>query len=897
MNATPPRWAERLLARALRDDRAGPAILGDLHEDFVHTARTRGPRAARRRYVREALPLASGRVFGRMIRYGTFPSTTSTTDERSMRDPQGPFRGFTQDARHALRAVRRNPGFSLFAALVIGLGVGATTAVFSVLKPLALAPLPLENPAELVWIANYYEGRDNSLSAITSRSGNLRDFRAHSQAFTGVTGYNAFFQGGYTLTGEGEPELLSGVDVAHDFLDVLGIEPLHGRGFTLEEGLWGGPPAVILTFHFWRDRFEGDPGIVGRSITIDQVARPVVGVLPPTFDFASLFVPGADVDFLLPFPVSDETDRWGNTMMIMGRLKPGVSAENAQADLDAVVAGLQEAEPDRWGLAARVTPLQEHIAGPFRPALLLLVAAAATVLLIACVNVSNLFLARSPGRAREVAVRKALGAARGRLVRQLVLEAMGVAVVGAAFGGALAWLVIQLVTRAKGVAIPLLDAVRVDGSALLFAAAAAVVTGLLVGLVPALQVAEGGEATVLRAGGRGASASRGARRLREWLVVAEVTLACVLLVVGGLFVQSFRAVLDVDLGFQPENVVAWDLNASENFDSFRARSDFYTQLASRVAEIPGVDEAGLNDALPLGRNRSWGFSVVGVPEEEDADDGIHPHIVDPGYLPALGIPLVQGRNFTHADTRDAPPVVMMNESGARRAFGGEEPLGRRIQLWDEREWEVVGIVHDVRHLGPEVGPGIQVYFPLTQMADFSTMELAVRSRLPTEQVTSAVGEVLREVDAAMPTREFWTVEARVDRAVSARRFTLSILSAYGLVALFLAGLGIYGVLAQSVAERKPEIGIRMALGASSPEVVRQVMGRTLALAGVGIALGAVVSSAGAGLLASQLFGVSANDPATFAGTALVLLAVAALAGAVPAMRAAGTRGVRALRSE
>ena len=370
---TPPRFAVALLARALGDDPARPAILGDLHEDFVRLGQWRGEAAARRWYWREALLLAASRLFR--------PSRQSRW-KRSEMNASSRFRSLLQDASYALRSLRRAPGFSLFTAVIIGLGVGAATAVFSVVKPLILAPLPFQEPQALVWIANEAEPGQNSLSHVTSRAGNLMDFRERSRSFAGLTGYNAFFdQAAYTLTGAEEPVRLVGAGIAHEFLEVLGVEPLHGRSFSAEEGLWGGPGAVILSYGFWRNRFDADPEVVGRSITLNDVPRTVVGVAPPTFDFSSFFTPGVRVDFFLPYPVSAETDRNGNTLVIVGRLRSGVTPEAAQAELDGIVAGLQEEQPDRWGLGARLTPLQEKIAGPFRSTLFLLVAAAGTLLL------------------------------------------------------------------------------------------------------------------------------------------------------------------------------------------------------------------------------------------------------------------------------------------------------------------------------------------------------------------------------------------------------------------------------------------------------------------------------------------------------------------------------------
>lgn len=895
MIAAPPPAAVRLLSRALRKDPAGPAVMGDLHEDFVRKLRAKGEAAAKRWYWREAALLSVQRLVWR----GT-PSPLGAEMRSAVRRPEtGRARALIEDGAYALRANRRAPGFAIFTASLIGLGVGAATAVFSVLEPFVWASLPLRDAHQLVWIANEGEPGETSLSAVTSRIANLRDFRARSRSFEGLTGYNAFFdQTAYTLTGVGEPERLTAVPVAGDFLDVLGVAPAHGRTFTVEEGERGGPPAALLANGFWRRRYAGDPGVVGRTITLNERAYTVVGVLPPTFDFSSIFTPGVPVDVLLPLPVV-EGGFVGNVLTIVGRLRPGVSVEAAQAELDAVMDALQREEPRRWGLGAVVTPLQERIAGPFRQALALLAAAAATLLVIVCVNVTNLILARAPTRAREVAVRKAFGAPRYRLARQLVFESLAISLLGGLVGSALAWGATTLVSTAAGLRIPLLDHVAVDGAALMFALGASLLVGLVVSLAPALQVRDGVEATTLRASAGTISPGRATRRLREGLVVAEVTLACVLVATGGLLVRSFRGVLDVELGFDPSDAVAWQLNPRRdfNFDNPRDRSDFYRTLTDRVASVPGVEQVGLIDALPLGRNRSWGLTVVGGEEPQDSARDVFPHMIDAGYLAAMRIPLVTGRGFSRDDTPESQPVVLLNESGARLLFGDENALGRHLRVFGPWIWEVVGVVRDVKHLSPEQSAGLQAYFPITQMPDYGTLDLVVRSSLASDRIAPAVAAALREVEPSMPVREFWTIESTVERAVSARRFTLTILTTYGAAALLLAALGVYGVLAQAVAERKSEIGIRMALGASSSGIVASVMRRTLLLASVGIAVGAALSLLSARMLESLLFQVSARDPATFGGTALVLLVVAALAGAIPAMRAGRVRGVAALRGD
>jgi putative ABC transport system permease protein len=873
----PPRLAARLLARVLAGDPARGAILGDLHEDFVRIRRERSDRAARLWYWGEACALGVPRLYG-----GAYAALRHN--------------GIREELRHALRSVLRNPAFALFTAAMIALGVGAATAVYSVLAPLILAPLPFTAPDRLVWISND-AADDNSLSAVTSRTANLHDFRERARSFDGITGYNAFFgDRAWTLTGAGEPESIVGVPVAHDFTDVLGVTPIRGRSFAADEST----AQVMLSYGFWQRRFAGDPSVVGRTLILNDVARTVAGVLPATFDFGSIFAPGSDVDVLVPFPIlaDGHAGFQGNTIFMIGRLAAGVSVSAAQAELDAIVEGLGQEQPQRWGLGARVTPLHAHIAGPFHTLLALLAAAAGTLLLIVCVNVSNLLLARSPRRAREVAVRKAMGASHARIARQLLLETLMIALVGAALGALLAGTVVGFVAASAAIEIPLLDRAAIDVSALLVAMVLAVVTGVVAGIVPALQVADGAEAATLRSGTRGSGQSGRMRRTRETFVVAQVALACVLLVTGGLLVRSFMAVLDTDLGFDPANVVTWSqLQPGAPFSSTQERSDYYTALVADVARVPGVERVGLIDALPLGRSRSWGYRVVGEPEREDDARQATPHVIDTDYLAAMRVPLLAGRTFTDRDRENSPPVVVINETAARRIAGDGAALGRRLRFWGSREWEIVGIVNDVRHQSPELDAGIQVYFPIAQMPDYGPPDLVVRSSLRPAVLAAAVAGVAREFDPTLPMREYRTMRSAVDRATSARRFTVGILGACGLIALFLAGLGLYGVLAHSVAERRAEISVRMALGATPRAIVRDVIGRTLRLTIAGVAIGAVLAIAATRLAGSLLFGVGRADPVTFGTTGVLLLSVAALAGAIPAVRAARISVLGAIQSE
>lgn len=810
-----------------------------------------------------------------------------------MRDGLGSI-GLVQDFRYALRAVGRDPAFFLFATAIIGLGVGASTAVFSVTSPLLLQPLPFHEPERLVLVENDAGG--GGLSAVTSCTSNLRDFRERARTFEGLAGFNAFFeQHSYNLVGAGEPERLIAVDVSDDFLDVLGVEPVLGRDFDAEEGRWGGPAAVVLSYGFWQRRFAGDPGVVGTTLTLNDAPWQVVGVLPPSFDFSSVFAPTVPVDFLRAWPIGDETDQQGNTTTIVGRLRPGVSVEAAQAELEGIVRALAEENPNRWGLGARTSGLQERISRPFRAGMLLLASAGGLVMLIVCLNLSNMLLARSPRRRREMAVRGSLGATAGRLVRQLLLESLLVSCAGAALGVVIAVVATRFVAGTHGLDIPMLSTVRVDGAALLFTAALALVAGVVVGVVPALQAAAGDASEAFGGSSRGSSAGRRGRRLRELLVVGEVAMACVLLVLGGLVMRSFQRVMEVDLGFEARDALAWQVRTTRPFESLPEAVAFYDEVVRAVEAVPGVEAAGLIDALPLGRHRTWVTRVVGEDFDEDEGHGFFPHLVDPRYLDAMGIPLIEGRNFTADDTRASAWVAMVNQTAAHRMFPEGRALGRAIRMW-YGEVEIVGVVADVKHEALDRSAGNQIYFPMAQVWDFNTLDLVVRSALPASTIAPAVTGAIETVDPQMPTEDWRSLEAVVERSVSPRRFTLQLLGAFALTALLLAALGIYGVLSYSVTERLPEIGIRMALGESAREVRRRVVGRTMALAVAGIAIGTAASITATRSIASLLYGVEPTDPATFTAMILLLLVTAAVAGLVPAIRASRTDSVEALRS-
>jgi len=799
-----------------------------------------------------------------------------------------------QDLRYALRAMRRDAWFCAMAVLILGLGIGANTAMFSVVNTLLLRPLPFRDSARLVWIANT---GTTGLSGATSRVANYRDWRAMNQSFEDLTAYFAFSDySSYNLKETGEPERLSGFGVAQNFFDLLGVWPMLGRPFDTEECKWNGRKAVILTHGLWERRFGSDPAIVGRRLTLNDEAATVVGVMPRSFDFASVFTPGAKVDMLVPFPITDETDRWGNTLAVIGRLKPGSTVQRAQAEFDLLTQQILNTKKDRWKFGAKLTGLQEQVSGRFRRALVVLLCAVGVVLLIACANLSNLLLARAASRRKEIAVRTALGAGRARLIRQMLTESMALAGCGAAIGLVLAFAATRALNGLRAMNIPMLQSVGVDGTALLFTALVALATGLLFGLAPALQISGAAVHEALKDSSRGSSQGRHGAWVRGSLVVSEIALACILLVGAGLLMRSFLRVLDVDLGFQPARAAVWSIETGDRFKTDSQQDAFFARLRRSVEAVPGVESAGVTDCLPLGRNRSWGIRAKGQTYPQGQVPLVYPRIVSPGYIPAMKIPLRAGRDFTDHDTAESQRVIIVNQTLARKVWPGMDPIGQEAFVFGKEPFQVVGVVGDVRHSSLEQAGSSELYLPVSQTGA-SSVELVVRTRLAPEAVAPAVRAALRRVDPGLPTAEFRTLDDVVDRAVSPRRFVVVLLGGFALLALLLASLGIYGVVSYSVNQRTQEIGIRMALGASAGHVQFRVLRETVGLALAGSLVGVVGAAAVARLLESLLFGVQPGDAFTFVAMTLALTSVAALAGYLPARRASRIDPMSALRSE
>ncbi len=805
-----------------------------------------------------------------------------------------------QDARYTFRTLGRDPSFAAISILILALAIGANIAVFSVVNTLLLRPLPFPDSRQLVWIAP--PPTACGLSCATYSADAYEEFRDQSRAYQGVTGYMAFSTpDNMRLTGRGEPEPATSFEVIGNFFQVLGVQPALGRLFMQDESR-GSHPIVLLANAYWRRQFASDPAIVGKAIELNGTPVTIVGVLPDSFDFGAVFSPGAKVDLFTPLDLNMERD-WGNIVTLVGRLKPGVTVAQALDDANRIAPNIYfnvkfPQTLGRYKGDLIPVPLKDYVTGKLRRSLIALWCAVGAILLIAGVNLSNLLLARAVARAKEFAVRGALGASRGRIVRQLLMESLVLSSAGAALGLGLAVILIAWLAHQGSVALPLLSALRIDSQALGWTVLVAVFTAMIFGLLPGLRIASGNLQEMLKDSGRGARLGRKHERVRAALVIFEVALACVLLVSAGLLLRSFVKVLDVDLGFQPDRAASIKVDYDDSAPSEEARQakrgEVFQQIIARVSALPGVEAAGMSDYLPLGPNREWDTPV---PQGKIFSPGELPdplvYVITPGFIRALGIRM-HGRDFTWADGPHGERVVLINASAARVYWPGEDAVGK-ILMRDKEEDRVVGVVDDIHEETVEGGTGSQIYYPAMQQGP-SGARLVVRTSLPPATLAASVLRALRELNPRQPSAEFRPIQTIVDRAVSPRRFFMLLVAAFAGLGLVLAALGIYGVISYSVTQQAQAIGIRMALGASVGHVQRQVLGGTLRLAIAGMALGTLVALAVAKLISSLLFATSSWDLPTYLGMALALLLVAAISGYIPARRASGVNPVEVLRS-
>jgi len=798
-----------------------------------------------------------------------------------------------QDLKFTFRTLRRDRAFAAIAIVILGLGIGANIAVFSVVDTVLLRPLPFPNSGQLVRIVT--KNPKSGESSKTYSADATEEFQQRNRSFQDVTGYFAFSSDeNLKLVTTGQPLPVTGLMVMGNFFKTLDVQPVLGRLFTPDECVRNSRAVTLLSYAFWKRHFGGDPAIVGQAINLSGTPTTVVGVLPETFDFGSVFSPGSKVDLFTPV-VMENIRFQGNTLALTGRLKPGVTVPQAQAEADLLFPKLDfivthQYKPD---YTAKLSTLKDYVTGKLRRSLIVLWCAVGVILLIVCVNLCNLLLARAAARSKEFALRSALGAGRIRLLRQLLTEAIVLAGGGAALGLGIAYAITAWLANQGSIALPLLSSVRVDHTALAWTLAIALLTAVLFGLAPAWKISHEHLVDALKDSGHGSSAGRNHERMRSMLVISEVALACVLLVGAGLLLHSFLRVLDVDLGFEPSRAAAIQVDYDDHHDA-DTRSAIWQNIVHRVEAIPGVETVGLSDNLPLSRNRSWGISAKGKTYQKGELQGTFVYVISPGYLKSIGMRLIKGRDISWDDGPKSQAVVIINETVARRLWPGEDAVGRIASI-NGNDALVIGVIADVKESDLEGNGGWEMYLPATQ-AGPDGANLVIRTTLPPDTLASAVMGTLRQINPAQPATEFRTIQQLVDHAVSPRRFFVVLVSVFAVLGLVLAALGIYGVISYSVTQKTQEIGIRMALGATQGRVQIDVLTKTLQMVLLGAAVGVVVSLGISQLIATLLFGTSASDPATFAGMMLLLGVVAFIAGYIPARRASQINPSIALRN-
>jgi putative ABC transport system permease protein len=805
------------------------------------------------------------------------------------------FRQAVQDLRHGARLLLASPGFTLAALGALAIGIGANTAIFAVVNTLLIQPLPYKDPEGLaiVWEHNLPRDRRNNVVS----PGNYLHWREMNSVFSEMSIVSMTFRTAYT--GDGEPEELTQQIVNATLFPMLGVNAAVGRVFTPDEDRPNSNRFVLLSDRLWRRRFSADPRVVNRSIRLDGNLFTIVGVMPPGFSILD-----KDVDIWVPIGFSAEarTPR-GRWTMVIARLKDGVTFTQAQDDMTGVASRLSAMFPNfDTGWTARVVPLKEQLTGEVRPALLVLLGAVGFVLLIACANVANLLLARATTRHRELAVRAALGADRGRLIRQLLSESLVLAVIGGIIGVALAWWALSFLRTVVATNLPIqqLEFVGINGWVLLFACAAALGSGLLFGVIPAFAAAGISLTDALREGGRTGTASRG-RLVRQGLVIVEMALALVLLVGAGLLARSFLTLMRVNPGFDPSKTITMKVTLpSASYQSDNQIIGFFDRLFERIDAMPGVQAAGGISFLPLnGLGAATGFSIEGQEKPRAGEEPVSEvKVVTHDFFKAMGIPLLRGRLFDGRDTAPNTRRVIVSETLVKKYFGDRDPIGQRIVLsWNNQgPDEIIGVVGDVRSVSLETEPRGASYLPPARFA-YPFMSVAVRTSTGGLSIVSSLVNAVHELDPNVPVSQIRPMSEVIAVSTTERRLTMALLMAFSVLALVLASVGIYGVISYSVTQRTQEIGIRMALGAQRRDVLRMVVGNALILATIGIGLGAAGAFVLTRLMTKLLFNVEPQDPMTFTSVAALLGAVAALASYIPGRRATRVDPVVALRAE
>jgi putative ABC transport system permease protein len=791
------------------------------------------------------------------------------------------------DMRYACRQMAKAPGFTLVAVLTLAFGIGASSAVFSIVNAAMLRPLPFPKHERLVMV---YEVLPRfGLFAVAPA--NFLDWRAQNTSFEGIAAYATGYE---TLVGADAAERISRATVSWDFFDVLGVQPALGRTFRAEEDLPQRTDVVVLSHGMWQRRFGGDPQILGRSITFSGVPASVIGIMPPDVVF-----PSRTIEFWRPLGLNPaEGNRGGHFLATIARLKDGVSLEQANAEMLGIAARLAQQYPDsNRDESIDVSTLRDRIVGSARPMLYILLAAVGLLVLIACANVANLLLVRASVRAKEIAIRAAMGAGRRRIVGQMLAEGIVLGGAGGLLGVLLAYLAVSPLRMLGQGNIPRAADIALDWRVLAFAVAVTVITAILFSLAPAWHAARGGLGAVVKAGSR-SSAGAGSLRVRYTLLVLEIALSIVLLVGATLLLRSFARLTGVDPGFRAEQVLTFSVDLPQVAYSERHhRIAFFDRLHERLRGVPGVRAVGMVQTIPIRSDYLLAFAIQGKPSEPGRAPSANYRAVSPGYFAALTIPLVRGRLFTE---QDVPPrlVAVIDEAFAKQHFDGEDPIGRRIDIGNgnERFFEIVGVVGSVKYEGLDTIPRPTMYAPFST-EPFATMWMMVKTAGDPTDFAPTARQVLRELDPAIPAAALERLDAVITESVAQRRFAMLLLAAFAFVAVFLAAVGLYGVVAYAVSQRTREIGLRMAIGAQHGDVLRLVLGGGMKLAAAGIGVGLLAALWLARYVSTLLFGVTPFDPVSYSATVAILLTVTALACYVPARRATTVDPLVALRAE
>jgi predicted permease len=808
-----------------------------------------------------------------------------------------------QDVRYGLRQMRKSPVFTIVVAATLALAIGANTAMFSVVHGVLLRPLPFAEPGRLytLWERNLKMGYEQNPPA----AANFRDWRDRNRVFAQLAAFDASQT--FDLSGNDMPERVDGAAVSPGLFELLGVAPLTGRTFSSLEGQLGQERVALLSYGLWQHRFKADPSIVGKPITVDGRSFTVIGVMPNHFQFPgdtgtvlNIFTaPAAQLWVPLALGPQAWNTRSSHYLQVVGRLKPGITPDQAQAQMNSIEEEIVREYPHEYvGSDVKLVPLHAQVVGSFRPALLVLLGAVAFVLLIACTNVANLLLVRGTRRQREVAIRSALGAKRSHIIRQLVTESMALAVAGGILGVLVAFWGIRLLRTILPSNFPRAGEIHLDVTALIFTALASLATGIVFGLAPAFQASRVGVDRSLKEGERGAEGfSRS--RLRGALVVTELALALILLTGTGLLLRSLARLLAVDPGFKPDHVLTLEISLPQARYPGRQKAAFFAQLLDRLRSVAGVQSAGAIGHLPLGGDiESYAMQVPGRAALPNEFANPSCHVVVAGYFEAMKVPLIEGRFFEDGDNAHSPNVLVINEVVARNLFPNENPIGKRLRLgFNNFTGEIVGVVRHTSHLALDNAPVEEVYTAYPQTPFWNSLSLTIRTTSVPSVLAQSVQDLVRTMDKDQPVAKIRMMDEVADASVAAPKFRTLLLGLFGIAALLLGAIGIYGVMSYSVSLRTREVGIRMALGADRNQVLGLVLREGLRLMIAGLTVGLLGSLALTHLLSSMLYQVRPTDPLTFAGVSILLGVVSILANGVPARRAAKVDPMVALRYE